>query len=144
MSATPRTEEGKQAVFSRDDLGRLSLRLQHVCYGCPALTGSVSCPQAARCPVGMASRVIGTFLRTGAQVVTDDVPQGLQLPPGARIRADDAMEVLRSTERLCNRCMFHVNRCFLNVVHGLMEAALDLPNRKPPGKRPADYAARGP
>lgn len=129
-------------VFGRVALGQIASKLHRVCRACPHAEGP--CVQGERCPVSLARESIGRNLFSGAQIDPTLDPAALPgKPPGAVFDQLLLEEALTSVGPICNTCMFHTERCFLNMLHALLEVALERPERKPfsrkPGLHPVDH-----
>lgn len=123
--------------FNARELGRLAVGLQRVCSNCARAFPQCGAENRP-CPVGTARDAIGAYLFSSQQVNKKaDLTALPRKPPEATFDEKELREVLAALPPLCNRCMFHVENCFLNVVYTCLELALQL-RGKPPGQRPAE------
>jgi hypothetical protein len=123
--------------------GKLTLQLQRFCIDCHRHKSSGrACDAAAICPVGMARKAMTTYLRTENQVIENfefrDLPT---MPAESNLERTSLAEFLLSVHDLCNHCMFHADKCFMNIVYALIESALELEKRKPVSAKPGDFNA---
>ena len=118
--------------FNAKELGQLVIRLQRVCSKCAE---SHSCHDRKACPVELARNAIGQYLYSGQQVDRSvNLAKLPHKPLGAAYEEQQLSEALAAVPLLCNRCMFHVDNCFLNVLYTCLELAL--------GRTPKDAAQR--
>ncbi|HEY3445989.1 MAG TPA: hypothetical protein VGK67_06460 [Myxococcales bacterium] len=121
--------------FNAKELGQLVIRLQRVCAKCAE---AHPCPGREACPVEIARNSIGQYLFSGQQVDrAANLAKLPRKPVGATYDEQQLADALASVPTLCNRCMFHVDSCFLNVLYTCLELALGR-TPKEPGQRPAE------
>lgn len=126
-------------VFGRLELGQIASKLGRVCRSCPL--AEPKCDQTERCPVSLARESIGRHLFSGAQIDGTLDPDALPgRPPHAVFDRALLEEALAAVGSVCNTCMFHADRCFLNMIHALLEVSLEVPERKPFARKPGLHA----
>ncbi|MBN2530615.1 MAG: hypothetical protein JXR76_29780 [Deltaproteobacteria bacterium] len=129
-------KEGNEGVkFNKGEIGKVALKLNRICYNCRM---AVDCPVfTSGCPVGMSRKLLNTYAEDERQIIKDvDLSKRPLRPPGAVISDDWAREILTTIPQLCNKCMFHSNNCFLNIIYAWMEAMLRISPGKPVSERP--------
>jgi hypothetical protein len=130
----------KMPLFNKDEIGNIfSLRLQRTCFSCPKKQGISKCPIADNCPVGIARKILGLYLFNEEQVVTFIDPAMLpDNQPGAVYINEDLAGIFSEVHDLCKSCMFHTEKCFVNVMYMLIEIALNKQPRKASGTKPSE------
>jgi hypothetical protein len=127
------TEQGPK--FNKEELGNLTIRFISICSTC---SRKDNCPELD-CPVKLARSYIVRYLQKDEQVLKDvDVSILRSKPEGAVIDKIKMNELLNIIHQLCNKCMFHVEKCFINLVYTLIETMLEKNPKKQLSKRPSD------
>ena len=128
-------------TFNKQEIGRLLLNLQSICHHCARLDQELICSIAEQCPVGVGRRMLSHYNQTGIQVIKDfDFYRLPWVPDGATMDRDKLEAIYATVHDLCNKCMFHSERCFMNIVYMLIEISLDKQTRKHPSVKPGDDA----
>lgn len=121
--------------FSVEALSRLTMRLQSLCAGCALRS---ACPKAS-CPIALSRNLIGDYLIDKRQVLqaasVDSLPRR---PAGVTVSEPELVAILGAVHDLCKMCMFHTERCFLNVLYAQIERMLGRAALKSPNKRPGE------
>jgi hypothetical protein len=130
----------KMPLFNKEEIGNIfSLRLQRTCYSCPKKQGFEKCPELENCSIGVARKILGLYLFNEQQVVTFINPEALPgNPEGSVYKKDDLAGIFTEVHGLCKSCMFHTEKCFVNVMYMLLETALDKKPRKVSGTKPSE------
>ena len=125
-------------TFNNKDLGALAIRFQGVCKTC---SKREACSKDD-CPVKLCRNYLGNYLRFKTQILKDVVLEDLPTKP-KDIEFDEGklMEIYKIVHELCNRCMFHADKCFMNIIYWNVETMLCKKHRKPISKRPGDQNA---
>lgn len=124
-------------TFDRFEVGQIVIRLQAFCDCCPR--AGRCAPFRTSCAVGRARTCLTDYLATARRIVQEfDFANHGSTPAPPCDRRDELEATFAIIPGLCNRCMFHAELCFLNVVHALIEGALAVADRKPPATRPID------
>jgi NADPH-dependent 7-cyano-7-deazaguanine reductase QueF len=124
-------------TFDRFEIGQLVMRLQGFCRHCANYDDCN--PFTSGCPVGIARDLLSQYLKDQQQVVKEFPLE--QIPSYQFLHASHnelIKEIFELIPPLCKRCMFHVERCFMNVVYALLEMAVFGQNVKPLTRRPGD------
>jgi hypothetical protein len=125
-----------QPKFSKVELGQVASLLQRVCRECPRRALACSADQ---CPIASARGAIGRHLCSERQLELEIDPTRFPVVPAdAVITTALVEEAASSVHALCNRCMFHLERCFMNVLYALLEGALPARPPRPLNVRPGD------
>jgi hypothetical protein len=125
--------------FNTRELGQLIIGLQRACALCEKQHKKCVVHHAKEaCPVERARAAVGQYLYSGTQA---DPKLDLKAIPNcpSEVVVDTALleEVLAKVPGLCNRCMFHMPHCFMNVFYRSLELALGR-DPKPLEVRPGD------
>ncbi len=130
--------DAEEPEFSREELLRLTLRLQALCEDC---IESKQCNVETRCSVSMARGLIGSYLINRRRVLARAAgPVHFVVPCSATARRE-LLSARDDVARMCERCMFHVPTCFLNVLYDHVEQILDIEPRKAPNERPGELVS---
>jgi hypothetical protein len=125
--------------WSKSEIGGVLVNLRAVCYSCSKNPDhNLSCEIAKDCSIGVARTVLLDFVSTNEQVLKDfDVAV---IPNPGAITFDKRMieESFEVIHNLCQRCMFHADRCFLNITYRMLEAVLGRSPLKKLNVRPGD------
>ena len=127
------------AMFNHQEIGKLIIKLQQACSGCSKKGTAAHCDAVSSCPVGISRKIMGQYLNDEHQVIKDfDLNKLPSMPAGAEFDKAKLNEIFRSMHDLCNKCMFHADKCFLNICYTMMEIALDKPDRKSFSEKPSE------
>lgn len=119
--------------FSKLELGQVASSLQQVCRKCPK--GSLGC-EAATCPIAAARSVIGRYLFSEGALAPGW--KAIPVPGDAVVDMERVSESADRVKALCNKCMFHIEHCMLNVLYAHLEVVLGRAGRRPMSQRPAE------
>lgn len=127
------------ANFDSAEIGKLVIKLQRVCAGCSQHGASMRCVESAVCPVGLSRKMLGEYLQRNEQIITYfDFNRSYAKPRSAEFDVKAIREIFIVVHDLCNKCMFHSDKCFLNVVYSLLEEAIGKTPKKPASLKPGD------
>ena len=121
--------------FDSKDIGSLAIRFQRVCKTC---TSHKACLKE-KCPISHCRNYLANYMRFKNQILKDVDPEKLPPRPG-HLGFNEAKleEIYFIVHKLCNRCMFHADKCFMNIIYWNVETMLGIKQRKPTSKRPGD------
>jgi hypothetical protein len=124
--------------FNSGDIGRALFDFQSICMGCPRRNNALICNDFMKCPVGYARYILNQYNKNSEKVVQTFIPQNIPANITEKLDQEKLKNILLTIQGLCNRCMFHVEKCFLNIAFAAVETALNKPQRKPLSARPGD------
>lgn len=121
---------GELPSFDRTEMGSITIQLQSACVSCSLFR---QCSQSSDCPVRLASHLIGGYLSRGDQIVADysELLSRAKMPAAANLDPARLESTLEQVAALCNKCMFHVDPCFLNLLFRMIEEGLLRDPQKP-------------
>jgi hypothetical protein len=126
-------------LFDRREIGKLTLKLQGLCLSCPHKGDGTQCSFAFSCPIGASRKILADYIKNGEHLIRDyDFQLARTSPRGVDFDPEVMRSLLGTVHQMCNRCMFHGEKCFLNVVYDLLETAMHVNPKKAPKVRPGD------
>lgn len=114
-----------EPTFDRVELGQLLIRLQSVCVPCMRSRGEGICSLESACPMGVSRSLLMAYMYEDIRIHKGVDPSSLaSMPKGLDINRSPLNQVAERIPILCNRCMFHADKCFLNLIYLMLDIAL--------------------
>jgi|GEM_PF-5359315 len=125
--------------FNRQEIGRLTMQLQSYCRSCAHGREGFYCSINAACPVGISRKVLANYLADSQPLLKDfDFHKIPRKPADVAFDVEKMNKTILTVHDLCNLCMFHADKCFINIVYALLESALEVPKPKSPAVKPGE------
>lgn len=123
-------------IFDKNSIGRITIKLQQLCITCGS---HGNCEKEEDCPILLAKKIMSDYIQNQEQVLKDinldKLPKKDESLQVDHNKVNEIFEIVRS---LCNKCMFHVDKCFINVVYTLLEDVVGIEPKKSYSTKPSD------